>query len=73
MMWWNDYDPGPWMFFGPMFMIVLMALCFGMMFFMMRRHGAGHGDSAAQILKERFARGEIDGHENEGRRRTLGI
>jgi putative membrane protein len=73
MMWWNDYGPEPWMFFGPMFMIVLVALCFGMMFFMMRRHGGSHGDSAAQILKERFARGEIDGHEYEERRRTLGI
>jgi uncharacterized membrane protein len=72
MMWWNDYGPGPWMFIGPMFMILLFIACFGMMFFMMRRHGGGRGDTAAQILKERFARGEIDGHEYEERRRTLG-
>jgi putative membrane protein len=71
MMWWNDYGPGPWMIIGPMFMILIFAACFGMMFFMMRRHGGGRGDSAAQILKERFARGEIDGHEYEERRRTL--
>ena len=70
MMWWNDYGPGPWMFIGPMFMIVMFAVCFGMMFWMMRRHGAGRAD-AAQILKERFVRGEIDGHEYEERRRTL--
>ena len=72
MMWWNDYGPGPWMFIGPTFMILILAACFGMMFFMMRRHRGGRGDSAAQILKERFARGEIDGPEYEERRRTLG-
>jgi putative membrane protein len=72
MMWWNDYGPGPWMFFGPMFFILMMVVCVGMMFFMMRgRHGGGRGDSAAQILKERFARGEIDKAEYEDRRRTL--
>ncbi len=71
MMWWNDYGPGPWMFWGPIFMILMMAACFGMMFFMMRRHGGDRGDSAARILKERFARGEIDGREYEERRRTL--
>jgi uncharacterized membrane protein len=66
MMWWNDYGPAPWMFFGPMF------ICVGMMFFMMRGHRGGmRGDSAAQILKERFARGEIDKTEYDDRRRTL--
>ena len=33
MMWWNDYGPGPWMFFGPMFMILFFIACVGMMFF----------------------------------------
>lgn len=75
MMWWDGYGPGPWMFFGPLFMIILIAACVLFMFFMMRRHrcghGGGHGDSAAQILKERFARGEIDKAEYEERRRVL--
>ena len=74
-MWWNDYGPEPWMFLGPMFMMVMVLICVGMMFFMMRRHGCGHGgrhgDSAAEILKERFARGEIDKAEYEERRRVL--
>ena len=72
-MWWNDYGSEPWMFFGPMFMIVMVLICVGMMFFMMRghRHGHDHGDFAAQILKERFARGEIDKAEYEERRRVL--
>ena len=70
MMWWNDYGPAPWMMFGPMIFVVMLAVCVIMMFFMMRgRHGSG--DSAAQILKERFARGEIDKTEYDDRRRTL--
>ena len=72
MWWWNDYGPAPWMFFGPMFMIAMMAICVVMMFFMMRGHRGGQrGDSAAQILKERFARGEIDKAEYDERRRVL--
>jgi putative membrane protein len=60
------------MFFGPMFMILMMAVCVAVMFFMMRGHRGGmRGDSAAQILKERFARGEIDEAEFDERRRTL--
>jgi putative membrane protein len=57
-----------------MFMIFIVLACVVFMFFMMRRHRCGHshgGDSAAQILKERFARGEIDKAEYEERRRVL--
>ena len=69
---WTDYGPGPWMYFGPLFMLAMIAFCVVMMFFMMRgRHGGNRGDTAQQILKERFARGEIDGHEYEERRRAL--
>lgn len=35
-MWWNDFWPGPWMFFGPMMMFLLMIVCMVGMFFMMR-------------------------------------
>lgn len=72
MMWWNDYGPAPWMFFGPMFMLMMMAVCVLVMYFMMRgRHGGSRGDHEAEILKERFARGEIDKTEYDDRRRTL--
>jgi putative membrane protein len=72
MMWWNDYGPAPWMFFGPMFMLMMLAVCVLMMYFMMRgRHGGSRGDSVSQILKERFARGKIDKAEYDDRRRTL--
>lgn len=66
-----NYGPGPWMFLGPMFMMIMLGVCVAMMFFMMRRHRGGRGDSAAQILKERFARGEIDKAEFDDRRRAL--
>src|SRR6185295_7227975 len=71
-MWWNDYWPMP-MFFGPpIIMIVLMIICFAMMFFMMRgmRHRS-RGGYASEILKERFARGEITQAEYDERRRVL--
>jgi putative membrane protein len=72
MMWWNDFGPGPWMFIGPLFIVIMLSICVFMMFFMMRGHRGGHGNTAAQILSERFARGEIDKAEYEERRRVLG-
>ncbi len=71
MMWWNDYWPGPWMFMGPLIMIVVIALCITMMFFMMRGMGHGRRRDAIDILKERLARGEINQAEYEERRRLL--
>jgi putative membrane protein len=71
-MWWNDYWPMPFMFFGPIMMIVLIIACMAMMFFMMR--GMMRGDrrrDAIDILKERLARGEINQSEYEERRRLV--
>ena len=70
MMWWSDYGPGPWMYFGPVFFILIMGACVFMMFFMMRGRHRG-GGAASQILRERFARGEVDKAEYEERRRLL--
>jgi putative membrane protein len=61
---------------------VFIVICMVMMIWMMAGHGgrghAGHGDAAngsgrtaAQILAERFARGEISEEEFEQRKRAL--
>ena len=68
MWWWNDYGPGPWMYFGPVIFILMIGACVFMMFFMMRGHRRGPSGSL-DILKERYARGEIDKAGDEERRR----
>lgn len=75
---WGD---GPWMFVGPLMMIVFLAAIVAAIILMVRwiggpGHSTGQRSSAGRapldILKERFARGEIDKEEYEDRRRTLG-
>ena len=57
-MWWDwSYWPMPHFFFGPLFMIAFFAICMIMMW-MMGGHRRG-GDSALDILSERYARGEL--------------
>ena len=70
-MWLSDYWPFPFMF--PLMGIVFMLVCMAMMFFMMRggmmrRH---RPPDAMDILKERYARGEINEAEYRERRRLL--
>jgi uncharacterized membrane protein len=66
MMWWNDSWFMPFPFIG----IVFMLLCLGIMLFMMR--GMHHRrDYSLDILRERYARGEIGEAEYEQRRRLL--
>ena len=72
------------MFFGPLMMILFVAAVVVLVAFALRwlsghgPHGAGHasiappGRTPLDILKERFARGEIDKAEFEERRRVLG-
>ncbi len=72
-MWWNDQWAGPWMLFGPVMMIIFVVICVAMMSFMMRggmMHRSRRG-SALDILKERYARGEIDQAEFKERRHLL--
>lgn len=74
-MWWSDFGPAPWILIGPMMMIIFVVVCMAMMFFMMRggmRHRY-HGSHAVEILKERYARGEINQTEYEDRLRLLSV
>lgn len=83
----DSYGPhmmwdGGWygMLFGPMMMIVFLAvIVIGVVLLVRWLGGTGHGRAVEpssgktplDILKERFARGEIDKEEYEERRRTL--
>lgn len=77
MMGWGDGWAG--MFFGPLFMLLLVALVVGLAVVLFRRGGESPsrggaqppGKTALDILKERYARGEIDQQEYETRRRVL--
>lgn len=80
MMWW---DGGYGMIFGPLFMILVLAIVIALVVLLVRwiggpaaavvtPHNALSGRTPLDILKERFARGEIDKDEFESRRRVLG-
>lgn len=83
----GDYDYGPhhmmWgfgMIFGPLFLILVLALVIAVAVLLVRwLAGPWQGTSQPMpgrtpldILRERFARGEIDKDEFEERRRVLG-
>ena len=81
MMWWNNGGYG--MFFGPLFMTLILAATIAAIIFLVRwLSGAQQGFGTASlappaqtpldILKERFAKGEINKDEFEERRRVLG-
>lgn len=74
---------GGWagMIFGPLFMLLLLAAVVVAVVLLLRWLGgpSGHqpvhpatGKTALDLLKERYARGEIDTQEYEERRRGLG-
>jgi putative membrane protein len=71
------------MILGPLFMILVLAVLIAAVAFLVRwvsgpwqgtppSHHSQPGRTAIDILKERFARGEIDKDEFEQRRRVLG-
>ena len=77
MMWWG----GGWygMIFGPLFMLLILAVLIAAVVLLVRWAGGPWQQTAPppnrtplDILKERFARGEIDKDEFEERRRVLG-
>jgi putative membrane protein len=81
MMWWDGGGYG--MFFGPLFIILTLVVVIGAIVVLVQWLGAPRqwmqppqhlppGRTPLDILKERFARGEIDSQEFEERRRVLG-
>lgn len=72
---------GGWMFLGPVMMIVVLVALVAGVVLVIRwlggphhpagGHGRHGGRDAMDILRERFARGEIDKEEFEERRRLL--
>ena len=60
MWWWSDtyYWTMPWIFM-PLVMVLFMAMCAAMMFFMMQRMGHGRRKSTMEMLDESRAAGEI--------------
>lgn len=76
MMWWNE--GGYSMFFGPLFMILVFAVAIAAIVLLVRWLGGvpqgtwPASQTPLDILKERFAKGEINKDEFEERRRILG-
>ena len=68
---------GGWMFLGPVMMIAFIAIIVVVVVLVVRGFGSHRSrpttsdSSALDILKERFARGEIDKTEYEEQRRIL--
>ena len=71
---------GWWMLLGPLWMLIILGVLIAGIVLLVRWLGGGpvvggHGPAASSraldILKERFARGEIDEEEFEKRRRLL--
>ena len=69
---WTDWMP--WMLFAPVMMLVFIAVCVAMGYLLVRAGAGPRRDARAiDILRERFARGEIDQREFEERRRILQV
>lgn len=79
---WQMHDWMGWgwggMWFGPLFMLIPLALLIAAIVLLVRWMGGGSGDgggrvrTAREILDERYARGEIEREEYQRRRDDIG-
>ena len=70
-MWWSDWfghGVMPWLFFGPVMLLLFIAAGVSIGYLVVR---AVRPSRPLDILRERFARGEIDQDEFEKRRRNI--
>ncbi|HUF77062.1 MAG TPA: SHOCT domain-containing protein [Longimicrobiales bacterium] len=70
MMWWGAWGIGMMLLMLVVWGLVIAGLVLGIRW-LMTQGGAPRGDRALEILRERYARGEINREEFEARRRDL--
>lgn len=79
MMWGGDHWGGYGTMFGPLFSLLVLLAIVALVIYLLRifgfmpnaPHSGRSGGSALDILKERYARGEIDSKEFDERKRLL--
>ncbi|HJV53773.1 MAG TPA: SHOCT domain-containing protein [Noviherbaspirillum sp.] len=78
MMWWGDgWSPAAWGWFTLLHIVWWLLVVIGLAVLVLRGLGNGWrgrhagGDRALEILRERYARGEISREEYEERKRVL--
>ncbi len=77
--WWTNETTAPWyaMIFGPITMLAFLALAVLVVAWVLGAAGSGYpcaeAKSALDILRDRFARGEIDRAEYEERKKLLSL
>ncbi|WP_254538338.1 SHOCT domain-containing protein [Halomarina litorea] len=79
--WWMPHMGGGWsgmggwgigmLLLGILWMVLLVALPVALVYGLLSDRGGPRSDSAMEVLREQYARGEIDEEEYESRRRRL--
>ncbi len=69
--WWGMWGFGMMVLFLLFWVLVIVGLLIGIRWLIVQARGVRH-DSAHQILRERYARGEINKDEFEAKKRDLG-
>ena len=67
----NSYSPFGWFGFGFIFMLIFWGLIIWLIVWIIKNYSKSHSDSASEILKKRFAKGEITKKEFERIRKDL--